>query len=196
MCDKHEIEGEDYELCDHCGEKEQCGHLYEVWSSQDRNVYDYWCYECKAHEAYRCKRCGELFPENSGYVAVPAGGQDLVDYICYDCLLKEHGENRDMLYMLQFIRDIKLDCFDIDRLMVGEFGEVFELKQLLCLWTAYCLKYNLTPDTSNYDTQIMKMYSKLHDKYPKIFDWRPDDMDEDEKSFFDLFDLYMGQHLA
>ena len=196
MCDKLEIEGVDYELCDHCGLKEQCGHLFAVWGSQEREVYDYWCYECKRDEAYQCKHCGELFPLSSGYVAIPAGGQELVDYICYGCHIKEHSRNLDMFNMLQFIRDIWLDDFDVDHLNFGELEEVFELEQLLCLWTAYCLNHNLSPDTSSYDQDIMKVYSKLYEKYPTIFVWRPEDMDEDEKSMFDHFDHFMGRYLS
>ena len=94
MCDKHEIKNKGYGHCDHCGEKAQCGHLYPVWFDQEREGYDYWCYECKTQEAYKCHRCGELFPETSGSVAIYAGGQDEYHYICFDCFYAEYSRRK------------------------------------------------------------------------------------------------------
>lgn len=196
MCDKHEIEGEDYELCDHCGEKEQCGHLYPVWFNQERKGYDYWCYECKAYDAYECHCCGELFPEESGSVAIYAGGQDEYHYICFDCFYAEYSHRKEKDFLFKFAKDLELGPMEKGYISHGLFEESMELRQLLSLWTAYCLKFNYVPDTLSYDQTFMDLYSLLNNKFPTLFVWRPDDMDEDEQSMFDNFDLFMGQHLA
>ena len=197
MCNKPEVEGVDYELCDHCGGKEQCGHLYELWSTQERDFHDYWCHECKMYHAYKCHKCGELFGEATGYVVTPESADDGSQYyICYDCLLKEHGRSRDRLFMWEFIRDMELS--QIDKALISRyvFKGTTELNQLLALWTSFCIKYDYTPDTSGYDQEFTVLYTKLHDKFPNGFTWRPDDLGEDEKSMFDHFDLFMSQHLV
>ena len=197
MCNKPEVEGVDYELCDHCGEKEQCGHLYAVWDSQEREVHNYWCHECKMYHAYKCHYCGELFEDVSGYALTQGDADDGSQYyICYDCLLKEHGRGRDRLFMWDYIRDMELTEANKTHIDFYVFEQAMGLNQLLCLWTSFCLRYGFVPDTSAYDREFMVLYSKLHGKFPNVFTWRPDYLDEDEKSMFDHFDLFMGQYLV
>ncbi len=196
MC-KHELEGVDYEKCECCGGKYPCGHGYEVWQSQDRIVYFYWCQECKDFLAYKCHICGELFDDTTGHVLTPADEEDGSQYyICYECHNKEHSKQRDFKRLLRFVNEIDLTDHDktAARDQLWEYSPIF--LQLLSLWTAYCLNHNFLPDTLQYDQRMMTLYGKLHIKYPTIFVWRPEDMNEDEKSYFDLFDLYMGQLLA
>ncbi len=62
--------------------------------------------------------------------------------------------------------------------------------QLRCLWTAYCLRYNLVPDTRDYDNDLLSLWQKMDDANnggeSETADW----------SDFDSFDLYMGAYLA
>lgn len=197
MCDKHEVEGVDYERCDYCGAKYPCGQGFEVWQSQARNIYFYWCDECKSTLAYKCHICGELFDEATGYVVTSANEDDGSQYYaCYDCLLKEHGRDRDGLFMWEFIRDMQLSKMDKENISRYEFEKTLELNQLLALWTSFCLKYQFFPDTASYDREFLVLYTRLHNAFPTLFIWRPDDMDEDEKSLMDWLDLFMGQYLV
>ena len=43
----------------------------------------------------------------------------------------------------------------------GGFDEEIACDQLICLWTAYCLRHALTPDTQKYDTDLMLLWSLL-----------------------------------
>lgn len=57
-------------------------------------------------------------------------------------------------------------------------------KQLCCLWTAYCLRRNLVPDTAAYDALIFELGHEIG--YEVTQDW----------SDFDSFDFYMGALLS
>lgn len=62
--------------------------------------------------------------------------------------------------------------------------------QLRCLWTAYCLRYNLDVDTSVYDNDLLSLWQKMEDTdnggEPDTACW----------SDFDSFDLFMCKYLC
>lgn len=79
------VEGEDFECCDHCGFKENSGHLWVVYiDSQD--TYEHWCYDCYSNNAFRCSVCGEAVS-----LDVPHGEVDEDNWhgICLGCAKKK-----------------------------------------------------------------------------------------------------------
>ena len=65
-------------------------------------------------------------------------------------------------------------------------------EQLRCLWIAYCLHNNYSPDTWSYDQNLYPVWEEM-EKNPSC-PWTNDD--EEGTDGFTLFDLYMGDPLC
>lgn len=66
------------------------------------------------------------------------------------------------------------------------FDEEIFRDQLRCLWTAYCLHYNLDVDTSSYDSELWELWQSSIICDEDTADW----------SDFDSFDNFMCAHLV
>lgn len=187
----------DCKVCGRCGREVVDREMSIVHTSQTlpQESHQLWCDSCKIFKSYICSSCNKRFSEGSGFVVTESNPEDgSQHYVCYECLAKEITQHKDWAFIHDYIKDIFLSDFDKERLRAKEFEYVVEFNQLLCLWTAYCLKYDLTPDTLNYDMQIMSIYNKLRHYFPDVFILPAED--QSEKPYFYWFDLWFGQHLA
>lgn len=67
------------------------------------------------------------------------------------------------------------------------------MKQLRSLWTSFCIKMDLIPDTSSYDVLFYEMKLYFQAKHSNLFDFYKN---EEEYTMHYRLDLYMGAYLV
>lgn len=68
-------------------------------------------------------------------------------------------------------------------------GELLAREQLRCLWTAYCILYDIEPDTKYYDVGINEIWNAVISNRKLV---SSNDVFDD----FECFDLWMGAMLC
>lgn len=87
------------------------------------------------------------------------------------------GEESEMSFMLAFARN-------------EDFGYEVTRKQLRSLWTAYCIRHDLEPDTASYDNDLRWIWSAVEEN--TSCPWHDD---EDGIVGYWLFDNYMCEEV-
>lgn len=62
--------------------------------------------------------------------------------------------------------------------------------QLRCLWTAYCLRYDLTVDTAGYDNDLLGLWHTMEDM------GNGGEPETADRSDYDSFDEFMCRYLV
>lgn len=74
----------------------------------------------------------------------------------------------------------------IDYIGSAFFDQEICREQLRCLWTSYCLHYEVEVDTNRYDSNLLQLWRELLKTEADTADW----------SGFESFDNYMCRYLV
>ena len=135
-----------------------------------------------------------------GWMGFPATEADkkVVETIIgdsYQVLVPLENKNDEFDYILSFIKGWGSD----EDNNIPD-NSVF-YGQLLSLWTSFCLKNNLTPDTATYDSRFRDIVKTMEETFDTSCGYVPPEIEDpaqydEDRDAVDVFDFYLGQYLA
>lgn len=159
--------------------QERSGYVAEYCQNCETEIEMRWDVDTLGYKAY-CPVCGERLMlcdacrHNSDGEYV--GGCDY-GVTCYGGLRNtcKHNQeqNKEFEFILDFIRN-------------EDFSVQACCSQLRALWTAYCLKHDMSVDTAKYDAILMMIWNKISNKQIHPVAWND----------FEDFDGYMCEDMV